>query len=74
MIRKVGLEFGSRVIDTRRGGHRVIEIIGGRRSTPCTSVPGGLTKGITPDERAEIEAIARSMVEFAGTSLDMFDQ
>jgi F420-non-reducing hydrogenase large subunit len=74
VIRKVGLEFGSRVIDTRRGGHRVIEIIGGRRIHPCTSVPGGLTKGITADERGEIEGIARSMLDFAGASLDVFDQ
>lgn len=74
VIRKVGLEFGSRVIDTRRGGHRVIELIGGRRIHPCTSVPGGQTKGITADEREEIEGIARSMLDFAGLSLDTFDQ
>jgi F420-non-reducing hydrogenase large subunit len=74
VIRKVGLEFGSRVIDTRRGGHRVIELIGGRRIHPCTSVPGGQTKGITADERDEIEGIARSMLDFAGLSLDTFDQ
>ncbi|MGZ8513755.1 MAG: Ni/Fe hydrogenase subunit alpha, partial [Candidatus Limnocylindrales bacterium] len=73
VIRKVGLEFGSRVIETRRGGHRVIELIGGRRIHPCTSVPGGQTKGITADERDEIEGIARSMLDFAGTSLDVFD-
>jgi len=74
VIRKVGLEFGSRVIETRRGGHRVIEIIGGRRIHPCTSVPGGLTKGISEDERAEIETIAHSMLDFAVSSLDVFDQ
>jgi F420-non-reducing hydrogenase large subunit len=74
VIRKVGLEFGSRVIETRRGGHQVIELIGGRKVHPCTSVPGGLTKGITGDERDEIEGIARSMLDFAGLSLDMFDK
>jgi F420-non-reducing hydrogenase large subunit len=74
VIRKVGLEFGSRVIETRRGGHRVIELIGGRRIHPCTAVPGGMTKGITPDERTEIEAIAHTMLDFAGASLDVFDQ
>jgi F420-non-reducing hydrogenase large subunit len=73
VIRKVGLEFGGRVIETRRGGHRVIELIGGRRVHPCTSVPGGLTKGITEDERAEIEQIGQSMLDFAGASLDVFD-
>ena len=73
VIRKVGLEFGGRVIETRRGGHRVIELIGGRRVHPCTAIPGGLTKGITEDERAEIEQIGHSMLDFAGASLDIFD-
>ena len=41
---------------------------------PCTSVPGGLTKGITTEERTEIEGIARSMLDFAGVSLDLFDR
>ncbi|HEX6129534.1 MAG TPA: Ni/Fe hydrogenase subunit alpha [Candidatus Limnocylindria bacterium] len=74
VIRKVGLEFGSRVIETRRGGHQVIELIGGRKVHPCTFVPGGLTKGITRDERDEIEGIAHSMLDFASLSLDMFDK
>jgi F420-non-reducing hydrogenase large subunit len=74
VIRKVGIEFGSRVIETRHGGHRVIELIGGRRIHPCTSVPGGLTKGISEDERREIETIARSMLDFALVSLELFDQ
>ena len=37
VIQKVGLEVGGRVIEARRGGHRVIEIIGGRRIHPCTA-------------------------------------
>jgi F420-non-reducing hydrogenase large subunit len=74
VIRKVGIEFGSRVIETRHGGHRVIELIGGRRIHPCTSVPGGLTKGISEDERREIETIARSMLDFALVSLELFDR
>ena len=74
VIRKVGLEVGGRVIETRRAGHRVIELIGGRAIHPCTSVPGGLTHGIGEDARAEIEQIARSMLDFAGLSLDLFDR
>jgi F420-non-reducing hydrogenase large subunit len=71
VLAKVGLEAGGRVIETRRGGHRVVELIGGRRIHPCTAVPGGLTKGINAAERAEIEAIARSMLDFSGFSLDL---
>jgi F420-non-reducing hydrogenase large subunit len=74
VIRKVGLEVGGRVIETRRAGHRVIELIGGRAIHPCTSVPGGLTHGIGEDARAEIETIARSMLDFAGLSLGLFDR
>jgi F420-non-reducing hydrogenase large subunit len=73
VIHKVGSEVGSRVIEARRNGHRVIELIGGRRVNPCTAVPGGLTKGITEDERTEIESIAHSMLDFAGFSLELFD-
>lgn len=73
VIRKVGLEVGSRVIETRRGGHRVVELIGGRRIHPCTAVPGGMTKGIGEPERAEIEQIATSMLDFAAFSLGLFD-
>jgi len=74
VIHKVGLELGGRVIETRRGGHRVIEIIGGRRVHPATAVPGGMTKPLREDERAEIEQIATNLLDFAGLSLDLFDQ
>ena len=73
VIHKVGRELGGRVIDTRRGGHRVIEIIGGRRVHPCTAVPGGMTKSLSEAERAEISDIATQMLDFAGLSLEIFD-
>ena len=74
VIHKVGRELGGRVIETRRGGHRVVEIIGGRRIHPCTAVPGGMTKSLSEAERTEITAIATQMLDFAGLSLQIFDQ
>jgi F420-non-reducing hydrogenase large subunit len=74
VIRKVGLETGGKVIQCRRSGHRVVEIIGGRKVHPCTSIPGGLTKGITADERAEIEQMGRWAIEFARFTLKLFDE
>jgi F420-non-reducing hydrogenase large subunit len=50
----------------------VVELIGGRRIHPCTAVPGGMTKGITADERAEIEGIATKMLDFASFSIELF--
>ena len=59
VIHKVGLEVGGKVIQMRKYGHNVVEMIGGRKVHPCTSIPGGLTKGITEEQRKEIEQMGR---------------
>jgi F420-non-reducing hydrogenase large subunit len=73
VIHKVGLEIGGKVIQMRKNGHNVVEIIGGRKVHPCTSIPGGLTKGITEDQRVEIEKMGRWAIEFAQFSLKVFN-
>ncbi len=73
VIHKVGLETASKVIQTRKYGHRVIEIIGGRKIHPCTSIPGGMTKGITEEQRQEIEGMGKWAIEFAQFSLKLFN-
>ena len=72
VIHKVGLEIGGKVIQMRKYGHTVVEIIGGRKVHPCTSIPGGLTKGITEEQRKEIETMGRWAIEFAQFSLKAF--
>jgi F420-non-reducing hydrogenase large subunit len=72
VIHKVGLEIGGQVIQARRYGHRIVEIIGGRKVHPCTAIPGGLTKGINEEQRAEIEGMGRWAVEFAQFTLKLF--
>ena len=74
VVRKVGLEIGGGVIEARRAGHRVVEIIGGRGVHAATAVPGGITKSIGEEERVEIERLARWCIEFAEGSLRLFDQ
>ncbi len=74
VIHKVGLEVGGKVIQMRKYGHTVIEMIGGRKVHPCTSIPGGLTKGITEEQRREMEDMGRWAVEFARFSIDLFNQ
>ena len=73
VIHKVGLEIGSQVIQARKAGHAVVEMIGGRKVHPCTSIPGGLTKGLTEEQRVEIERLGRWAVEFAQFSLKLFN-
>jgi F420-non-reducing hydrogenase large subunit len=73
VIHKVGLEIGGKVIQARKYGHAVVEMIGGRQVHPCTSIPGGLTKGITEEQRQEIERMGRWAIEFAQFSLKLFN-
>ena len=69
VIHKVGLETGGKVIQARKYGHWVIEVIGGRKVHPCTSIPGGQTNGITGEQRDEIVEMGRWAIEFVRFSL-----
>ena len=73
VIHKVGLEIAGKVIQARKYGHTVVEMIGGRKVHPCTSIPGGLTKGITEAQRLEILEMGTWAVEFARFSLQLFN-
>jgi F420-non-reducing hydrogenase large subunit len=72
VIGKVGLELGKEVIKHRGYGQRIIELVGGRPIHPVSGIPGGQSKGITEEERTEIETMAASAVEFAQATLDVF--
>jgi F420-non-reducing hydrogenase large subunit len=73
VIHKVGLEIGGKVIQARKNGHHIVEMIGGRKVHPCTSIPGGLTKGITKEQAAEIAEMGHWGIEFAQFSLKLFN-
>jgi len=73
VIHKVGLEIGGKVIQARKYGHTVVEMLGGRKVHPCTSIPGGVTKGLTEEEREQIEEMGRWGIEFAQFSLQLFN-
>jgi F420-non-reducing hydrogenase large subunit len=61
------------VIETRQRNHHVIKILGGRPIHPVAGLPGGWSKAVSQEERAEIEAIARQNVEFGLFSLQLFE-
>jgi coenzyme F420-reducing hydrogenase alpha subunit len=58
-------ELARKAIALRRAGQRIVEIVGGRVSHPVTAIPGGMSKGITAENRAEMQAHVKSMLEFA---------
>lgn len=74
IIRRVGLELGTRVIQHLQESHEVVAILGGRYIHPVNALPGGVSKGPTKEERDHIEALCRHMVEFGELSLKLFDQ
>jgi F420-non-reducing hydrogenase large subunit len=73
VIAKVGLELAGAVIKTRMQNHHIIQMIGGRPVHPVFGLPGGISKGLTEEQRKEVEQIAKDSVEFAKLSLKVFD-
>jgi F420-non-reducing hydrogenase large subunit len=72
VIAKVGMELAGQVLKTRKQNHHVIKMLGGRPIHPVFGLPGGVSKGVTEEERKEIEQIAQENVEFARLSLKVF--
>ncbi len=74
VIAKVGMDLAGEVLKTRRQNHEVIKMVGGRPVHPVFGLPGGVSKGLSEEERKTIEQIARENVEFAKLSLKTFDE
>jgi len=73
VVKKVGMEIGGQVINMRKVGHDLIQMVGGRRVHPNWGLPGGVSKGIDQEQRKHIEAKGREAIEFAKFSLKVFD-
>lgn len=73
IIHKVGLELGGRVIRHLQESHEVVSILGGRFIHPVNAVPGGVSKPMAEADRARIETLCQSMVEFGQLSIKLFD-
>ncbi len=73
IVKKVGLEIGKKVIQHRSFAQKIQAIIGGRATYPVCGLPGGMSKRLTEEERAEIEKMAESCVDFSMFSLELFN-
>jgi F420-non-reducing hydrogenase large subunit len=73
VINKVGMDIAGKVLKMRRDGHHLIKMIGGRPVHPNWGLPGGVSRGITEEQREEIEARGREAIEFAQFSLQLFN-
>jgi F420-non-reducing hydrogenase large subunit len=73
VIGKVGVEVGKKVIQMRAHHSAIMELLGGKKIHQVTSIPGGVTKGLTEAERKSVEERVLDMVEFAKFTIKVFD-
>jgi F420-non-reducing hydrogenase large subunit len=72
VIHTVGLEIGGKVIGTRGKAMDIVGMLGGKTIHPVGAIPGGVSKAINEEERAQIEVWGRDFVEFGLFSLQLF--
>ena len=73
VIKKVGLEVGGKVIEMRKRTQHVLKILGGKQTHQVTSLPGGVSKGITAEEAKLIEEYCVWFVEFGRFTIQAFN-
>ncbi len=73
IVDKVGLEIGSKVITFRKYGHEIMKAVGGKCQHPVYNVPGGVSRPLTADQRAQVEKMARECVELGKFTLKLFE-
>jgi F420-non-reducing hydrogenase large subunit len=73
VIGKVGLEIGKKVIEIRKQCRDIINYLCGKVIHPVCGLPGGVSKGLTEEDRKKFLEIAKAGVEFAQFALKIFD-
>lgn len=73
VIKKVGMDVAGKVLKMRADGHHLIKMMSGRPVHPNWGLPGGVSIGITEEQRDEIEARGLEAIEFAKFSIQLFN-
>jgi len=72
LIHKVGVETGTTVIESRGKAMDIVGMLGGKTIHPVSALPGGVSKAINEEERAQIEAWGHELVDFGLFGLQLF--
>ncbi|KAA3654888.1 MAG: Ni/Fe hydrogenase subunit alpha, partial [Calditrichaeota bacterium] len=73
VIGKLGLDVGKTVIGARAKAHEIVKILGGKTIHMISAIPGGVSKGVTKEERDRIVELAKDLVEFGKFTLKVLD-
>ncbi|MCJ7588903.1 MAG: Ni/Fe hydrogenase subunit alpha, partial [Candidatus Aminicenantes bacterium] len=74
VIHKVGVEIGRKVIDMRGACHELIKMMAGKSVHPIGAIPGGMSKGMSREERDKVLETGKAAVEFAKFTIGLFNQ
>jgi F420-non-reducing hydrogenase large subunit len=72
VIQTVGLDVGKKVISMRRRLRELITYVGGKVIHPVLGLPGGVAKGIAPDDLPAFQELAKDGLDFALFTLQVF--
>jgi F420-non-reducing hydrogenase large subunit len=72
LIHKVGVDIGKQVIESRGKAMDIIGLLGGKTIHPVGAIPGGVSKAIDEEERAQLEAWGHQLVELGLFSIQLF--
>jgi F420-non-reducing hydrogenase large subunit len=72
VIQKVGVEVGKKVISMRRRLRELIAYFGGKVVHPVLGLPGGVSKGLKPEDLPAFKQLAADSLEFALFTLQVF--
>jgi len=73
VIAKVGKEIGTEVIRQRRLAQEIQALLGGHQTHVVMNIPGGVRKGLTEEQRQDIQKKAEGFVEFAKFTMKIFN-
>jgi F420-non-reducing hydrogenase large subunit len=73
VINKVGVEIGTEVIKQRRIAQEIQALLGGHQTHVVLNIPGGVRKGLTEEQRKDIEEKGKGFIEFSKFSLKIFN-
>jgi F420-non-reducing hydrogenase large subunit len=73
VIGKVGVEIGKKVIDIRNRVRGINATISASSLYPVCGLPGGISKSLNEEDRANIKAVTKDTVEFAKFTLKIFN-
>jgi F420-non-reducing hydrogenase large subunit len=72
VLKNAGADIVNRVIDIRKRNRDIIRLIASKASHPESGLPGGVSRGITEEERKWIKKTAGDSVEFSKFALQLF--